>query len=239
MTLIIWLPVVILVYVLLVGAMSRAPARSDAPARALPFLLGTFLVVYGLLLLASVSVLAQYIPLEERYLLPVYVVAVILGFCVVTAGPRPGRLVLRALLLVLAAAVTSTVWAGAAVLREGERSYPGFAASLWKDSDGMQEITDIPQATRIYSNFPEAIYHATGRPARLLPKRILPGGHPNATYAERLSQMEADVRSGAVVVYFTIGDRHSLPSPADLRRALGSDPPKVLFDALVFRHPPS
>jgi hypothetical protein len=103
----------------------------------------------------------------------------------------------------------------------------------------MQEIRGLPRSTRIYSNYPEAIYIITGREARLLPRERLAGDRIPRYRAARTKRLRDDVRGGqGVVVFFTNAYRDLLPGPTELTALLGVLPSVDLPDALVYESGP-
>jgi hypothetical protein len=120
--------------------------------------------------------------------------------------------------------VALTVVAGAGLLRAGAGADPGFAAPGWTQPEAMALV--LPTSTRIYSNFPEAIYLRTGRAARLQPPAV-PG--------PATARLVEAVRDGSgVVVLFLAGSRAGVAGPAALTTALGLPPPALVGEFLVY-----
>jgi hypothetical protein len=192
-----------------------SPSAPDLTLRHLPLVLGAALTAYAAVLAASLTLVAEPVSLEERVLVPAYVLAVPL--VAVAAAPALRHRFAGPLVGTLAAAVLLVVaGAGTAVLGTGERDYPSFTDPAWVGTGAAAAVARVPPGTPIWSNFPEAVYVATGRPARLLPA---------AASGERLRRLAADVGGGrAVVVYYLTGSRPGLPAPGDLATALGVAP---------------
>ena len=231
-----WASVAILLYLQLRRGTRPRSGEPDDRLRHLPVVLVSFLVIYPAVLLVSLSVFAEYLPLEERYLVPLYVAAVALAACAVSRLLRARRRFREPLLVAVALVVAGTAAVGTTVLDTGTHGYPGFEAHFWRESEAMTEIEGLPQSTRIYSNYPEAIYFRTGREARLLPRKRLPGDRTPRYRTARMSRLVDDVREGdGVVVFFTTAHRDLLPTPDELSSVLGLPPSRELSDALVYR----
>ncbi|MDQ4098163.1 MAG: phospholipid carrier-dependent glycosyltransferase [Actinomycetota bacterium] len=232
-----WAPVVALLYVQLrLATTGREPAgRQERGLPQLPLVVGVYLVSSAVVLLASLFVFADYLPLEERFLVPLFVAAVALVACSAPRAVRKRARFREPVLVLLAALVTSTALGGVVTVGNGIRGFPGFAAREWRDGEVVDEIRSLPPSTRIYSNFPEAIYVVTGREARLLPKQRLAGDRIPRHLAARTARLRDDVRAGeGIVVYFIHAYRDLLPSPRELTALLGVQPRFGLPDCLVY-----
>jgi hypothetical protein len=225
-----------LLYALISRREPIRPAPPDHAIPQLPVVLAAFVPMYLTVLVASVSAFAEYVPLEERFFVPAYPVAVVLVSCLVSKLPgRPGLLRHTALLAV-AVVVASTGAAGVALVRHGARD-AGFAAKAWTHSPAIGFVAGLTDSTRIYSNFPEAIYISTGRLARLIPRHPLPGDTDHDGQRVRVDRFVKGVREeGAIVVLFSAGRHAYLPDYIDVSAELGVPPAVILLDALVWRH---
>jgi hypothetical protein len=225
LTLLAWLPVVAIVVAVLVRRTRTPSGRSDTKLAALPLVLYAFLPVYAAVLFLSLTTFAEPVSLEERMFVPVYVVAVALLACTLGRGLSKRRLARGTVLFVLAGLLVANSTAGAVLVRQGVTEERGFTSPSWASSDGGGRISALPRSTRIYSNFPEAVYITAGRSARLLPKLRLSDGRANPRYAAQLAQVAGEVRDGrGAVVFFTVGHRDHLPGVFALTNALGTAP---------------
>jgi hypothetical protein len=188
--------------------------------------------------LVAVCGVLEYVPLEERIVVPAYVVTAMLLGCLLGRAERQLARLRGAAGAATAIVFVSTTAAGAALIRDGVRGYPGFATHAWRNSQAIEVISRLPPSTRLYSNFPEAIYSLTGRPARVLLTTSARAGRPDASASERRARVVDEVGRGeAVIVLFTRVYRP--PDPIDVTLALGTQPAMVLADALVYGREPA
>lgn len=185
--------------------------------RTLPGVLAAFVTAYAAVLVASLVVFREHVPLEERFAVPGYALAVPLIACLL-----PGR---RIPAVALAALAGATAVAGGALVAAGARPAPDFARRPWTASQAIQEVRSLPSGAPVWSNFPEAVVLHAARPARLLPR---PPDRAGA--AARL--IEDVRRRGGLVVVFTTARRPGLIEPARLDGLPG---PVALADALIYR----
>lgn len=181
----------------------RAP-RADL-AR-LPILLGIFIASYLGLLIVAISFVDQAL-LDERTLSPVFVTGLILVSCMAADRWRSGRLSRSfRVCAVLVAGYLASLYAfhGGAVVIDGYREGFGYAAERWRTSETIRGVEALPHGLLIYSNFPNAVYIFTGRPATLIPMKIdyVSGLHVEA-YSRQLFEMRDRLQQGkAVLVIF-------------------------------------
>ena len=131
---------------------------------------------------------------------------------------------MRAPVLGLVAAIAAgTVAGGWSQLHRGAPDYPSFTSSAWTSSALLRRTSALPTTARVYSNFPDAVYLATGRGARLLPKYVLAGAKPNLDYAAQLARVVDEVRHGdAVAVVFAAPGRGQVTDGPALAARLGA-----------------
>jgi hypothetical protein len=171
-------------------------------------LLVTFVAIYLLFLLFSISFLDANTPLDGRILSPIWVAGVVL-VAYVWAGLRAVVSRQRPFLAVSMVLVLGMVVVGGAVTHQqvstARQTGLGFGRLLWQQSPLIAEAQQFWPGKTIYSNIPEAIYLYTGIPAQRLPRRILATTkqeNPNfAAEQERLQQ--ALQGEDAVIVLFT------------------------------------
>lgn len=225
MGVIVWVAVLGIVSAVFVRRTRTSCRGSDTELPALRLVLSIFLLLYAGVLLFSIVMFAEHVPLDERLLVPAYVVAVALVACTLGRGRTERHLGGGIMLFVLGGLTAATAAAGSVLMANGATDHRGFTSPSWAHANDIGQISGLPTSTRIYSNFPEAVYLTAGRPAWLLPKLKLSDGRPNPRYAAQLAQVADDVRDGrGAVVFFTMGGRSHLPDQRAVTAALGSAP---------------
>ncbi|MDQ4071225.1 MAG: glycosyltransferase family 39 protein [Actinomycetota bacterium] len=220
-----WLAAVGMVSVVLARSARTSPRKPATNLSALRLPLSAFLLLYAAVLLGAIVMFAEHVPPEERMLVPAYVVAVALVACMFGRGLTERRLARGAVLFALAGLIVATAGAGSVLMSRGAADNRGFTSPVWAYANDVGQLSSLPASARIYSNFPEAVYLAAGRPARLLPKLELTDGRANPRYGAQLARLADDVRDGrSAVVFFTIGTRPQLPDQQALTTALGMTP---------------
>lgn len=198
---------------------SASPGRDAAPTMGLLLL---FCLLYGGFLLASISFVDALTPLDNRLLIPLLAPLVGLAACLVAAvrrlTGRPWLLLIGTLGLLGLAALQARQLS--AELR-GPRQAEGFASPGWTQSVIMRSLAATGEGRKLYSNWPDAIQYATGRPAYLLPGRLNPYSRlPNERFERDMERMERDLRAGAWLVLFDEPGRTYLADRDELRRRL-------------------
>lgn len=216
----------VLVYVPRLARIAPSPRTGRVAADPAPFLLGTFVVTYGVFLLISISFFDYSTPLDARMLSPGFAclicLAVILGHRLAAADRWTGKPV-RALLLILgivcAAAYLNqaTVW----VLTH-RRDSRGYAAAMFRESATLLALRQTDPGRPIYSNAADAIFIISARPAQFLPTKTLSGqDKDNPAYRADLDRMRRRMAGeGALLVYLRPNGRAYLPSEDELKATL-------------------
>ena len=220
-----WLVASGLASLVLVRGTPTAGNGSDSRRSAVGLVLSVFLLAYAAVLLGSIVMFAEHVPLDGRMLVPAYVVTVALVACTVGRVHTADRLARGTVLLVLAGIIAATGTAGSLLVIDGVKESRGFMSPSWAYANDVGQVSAMPSSARLYSNFPEAVFLATGRPARLLPSMRFSDGRRNPDYTAQLARLAGQFRDGrAAVVFFTMEGRRELPDTTALSRALGTAP---------------
>ena len=189
-----------------VRALLRVLGRKAQPADRLLLMLGLFVGWYAAFMVLAVSIEAN-LPLNARYLLPVYLAMVI--FFATWFGQRPvseqagtSRLLLLALVgLVIASDGVRLV----SQTREAYAEGIGYQAPRWFHSPIIRAVGELPADARIYSNAPDALNYLTGRNAQLIPtqfERRTGIENPDNPYAAQVVALRGALRRGNSYVVF-------------------------------------
>lgn len=220
---VVWLGLAGLAMVVVVRAI-----RAATPVPPLVRLLALFIVTYGAFLIASISFLDANTPLDDRILLPVLAVSLVLGaYALDTVWPSLGRAPL------LAAGVVSVVVLLAAghglkaaeVAARGYEQGWGFTSVTWRQSPTLARVAEIDPDVPVYSNAPEIVYLHARRAARNLPRtRFLMNQQPNQAYLTEMTAVADAVRATCgVVVYLRNLSQQSMPGESEAGARLSLD----------------
>jgi hypothetical protein len=181
-------------------------------------------VVYGLFLIASISLVDANTPLDDRILAPIFIVG---GVWVSYLAGRSARITrgkpaIQAGLVVLGAvALVGSVQRSAMLAAEDYRAGIGFARVEWRHSPTIAWVNNLSLPGPIYSNSPEAIYLRTGRGAVRLPRPINNvTQQPNADYPSRMAALANGLKAGGVIVFFRSVGGSSRPTESELMATL-------------------
>jgi hypothetical protein len=191
-------------------------------------LFGAYGLLYVVFVFLSMTFIDAHTPANHRIFIPVYPAALVV-FAAWLRGlaPPPGRsrrvaiaLAVLALGIGLPRLATAGLWTA--------RSFAGghgFASREWAHSETIQRVRELEAGTPIHSNAADAILILTGRVASTVPRRFDAITRlPDDGYGDGVDRLDADLRRGAVVVWFDRVDwRWYLP------------PERVLVDALALR----
>lgn len=196
----VWLPLGLLVAI--VGI------RSFRSAQAVPTLvkvLALFVITYAAFLAASISFLDANTPLDDRILLPVLAVSVVLSAYVLDslwpAVRRVPALAYAGTVLLMVLIAGHGVMA-AEMAAAGYEDGWGFTSRAWRESRTLSALDDLDPRAPLFSNAPEIIYLHSGRSVQALPRmRFLMSQQTNREFGTQLDAVARDVRSkcGAVV----------------------------------------
>lgn len=217
---------------LVLAAVVRA-SRESAPIPVLVRILALFVAIYGAFLATSISFLDANTPLDDRILLPVLAVSIVLASYVIdTLWPvaRPMPILASALAAVMALFIGGHGLKAAEVGATGYRDGSGFSSAAWRQSQALSHVARLQPDVPVFSNAPEIVYLHTGRPARGIPRTLfLMNQEPNRDFASQLAAVGQEVREQCgVVVYLRNLAQRSMPSEAEVSQGLSLD---VLSDA--------
>ncbi len=195
--------------------------------RPVRWVVGWFLVVYPLSILASLSFLDASTPLDDRILSPLFVAGLMLGVCAVKVAPfravslRPARVIMGTL---LAGFVVLTVARGAGKALQLQADGQGYASRVWQESEIVEWVRDLAAEVPVYSNELNALYLLAGRQAYQVPILWDPvRAAPREDYEQQLAAMRDRIADqGAVLVLFhTLAEQQAfLPPEAELAQGL-------------------
>jgi hypothetical protein len=203
-------------------------------------LLGVFSVVYGLFLLASVSLVDANTPFDERLLSPLFVAILVISvfaLATVQGAGRGARLVRAAIVIAGALFSLLSLKASSTAALEAYRNGIGFNQLEWRGSPTLAHLSELPEVTRIYANAPEAVYLLTGRSALQIPKRAnLVTRQSNERFQDEVMEMGAALaEEGGVIVYLRRVQSASLPTEQELRDLLSLEPLYHGDDGAIYR----
>ncbi len=179
-----------------------------------------FVLIYPLVLIASLAFIDASTPLDDRILSPLFALGLVAALVALAPAVRRGDL-LRGLVLVgLAGAVVLTLLRGGAKATELRQDGQGYASRSWRESSIVAWVAQLAPSTAVYSNELDALYLLTGRQAYQVPIWWDPVlAAPREDYAQQLAGMQARVGEGeAVLVLFnTLSTQQAfLPPEVDL-----------------------
>jgi len=184
-----------------------------------------FIVSYvGFLIITAT--LFDVVIFDERALVPVHVVSIILviGFVSRLLARLQHRRAIRiAFSLVALALIGSYSLRAASWFNRTRRDGQFYASRNWKDSETIARIRSLPSAVPIYSNGYDAIYYLTHRPAILIPEKVsFVTGQPNQNYEAELEKMSTALKDqkGVLVYFNTLSERWYLPAESELKSQL-------------------
>jgi hypothetical protein len=193
--------------------------------RSLVCLLVSFTAIYGLFLLISLSLFDANIPFDDRILSPVYLAGIVVLVSLSGEALRRRsvthvtRIAVAGLVILFSLGLISR---SAGRILDGYSNGIGFNSLAWRDSPTLASLEQIPGDSPVFSNSPEAIYLHSGRSALRLPRVFqLSDQTRNPEYSTEMEAMGRRLAEEAgVIVYFGAIRGRSLPSEADLERAL-------------------
>ncbi|MEO8433359.1 MAG: glycosyltransferase family 39 protein [Pyrinomonadaceae bacterium] len=188
----------------------------------LPLVILIFVVCYvGFLVITAT--LFDVVIFDDRAMVPVHAVSIILFLCVVWKfWPHfDGRRVIRmALVLVAVNLLGSYSLRAVNWFNRTRQDGQIYASRIWKDSQTIAYLRNLPPEVFIYSNGYDGIYYLTGRPGQFIPeKTVFVTGRANQNYEAELEKMRKTLREKkSVLVYFnTLPERWYQPAESELR----------------------
>lgn len=192
---------------LLVAAGIVVARRVDATP--LTWLLVAFTVAYVVVLLANRTFTDATGRLDARFLAPLHVVAILVAVPALSRLKPPALAVAGALVVAQVAGAVS--WTAGGLTDDGIRRRGYTAAAL------ERSVLLAKAGQPLYSNAPDAVYFATGRPALAVPaEKDYLTGQANPHYAEELAAMRGYIAYFDVITF----KRSFQPSRAQLEATL-------------------
>jgi hypothetical protein len=212
----------------LVSVVAVRAVRAATPVPTLVRVLALFIVTYGAFLIASISFLDANTPLDDRILLPVLAIALVLGAYVLDSWwPSLRRAPLLAgavMTIVLLLVAGHGVKAAEVAVRGYERGW-GFTSADWRQSPTLARLAELDPDVPVYSNAPEIVYLHARRDARGLPRtRFLMNQQPNQAFGAEMEAVAETVRASCgVVAYLRNLSQQSMPGEAETGERLSLD----------------
>jgi hypothetical protein len=203
-------------------AAAAVTTRDRHRTRPLPVLVGLFAGFYLVALLVDRLLFDVTGRLDNRFLVPLHVAAVVLAVDVVARLPASGRRVAAgaAAVLVLPQLAAAISWL--------DRAPGGYAGPLWRRSAVMADVASLPHGVPVFTNAPDAVYFLTGRTARRIPEEAeFLSGRRRAAFGQELAAMAGELRAAdGRLAWFRAAParRVFLPSEGELAHRLGLRP---------------
>ena len=205
-----------------------------------PIILAVFIVSYLAFLTFTAFFVDADTVLDDRALVPVHVVAIVLvcGLAWKTFESLRERPAIKITLVALAVVfvgsyfIRGTMW-----LIHTRQDGQGYASRAWKGSQTIALVKNLPAGVPIYSNGYDAIYYLTHQPAIYIPEKVKHGtGRENESYEAEVERMGRAVkeRSGVLVYFNTFPERWFLPSEVELKQQLKLRSVKTNSDGTVY-----
>lgn len=172
-------------------------------------LLGLFIIVYLGSLVLSLTFFDASTRLNDRILSPVYITGLLAGFVIIWNSNFYQKYVLVQIGMVGAILVFIGVnlLQGINVANQMRLDGKGFSGRVWRSSETIDQVKDLPQDTLIYTNEAFAVYYLTGKSANWIPESFDPvKGLQADDYKQHISKMQEDIIrfNGALVIFNTI-----------------------------------
>jgi hypothetical protein len=198
--------------------------------------LRTFAILYVAFVLVAIAIADASTPLDERILLPIYVLGIIgLGGVAERwyVGHTRTRMVATAVIVALVS--LNVARAGAVVVR-GSTTGVGYSADSWDHSEVLDYVRGLPPSALIVSNAPDVLWWRTGREACMVPRHTRPESHlEQSRYEGAMRHLHDLMQQGGVVVYLDDAEwRWYLPQESQVAAALSLVPVARLRDGSVY-----
>lgn len=188
----------------------RAFRRSGSRRASMRRVVLVFGGIYALVVVLALTFFDATIPLDDRILAPIYVLALV-GAADLAYGlwtRVPGRSLAAWVGFAAVAVLLSVVWqwkiVAARQVAGSSRLYGlGYANRAYQSMDIIKEIKRLPPGVTVFSDNPETLYYFTRRTSFLFPisydsvRRA-----PRADYAEQLSFVSEHIHTGRVAFVF-------------------------------------
>ena len=113
-----------------------------------------------------------------------------------------------------------------------------YASKEWRNSQSIQYVNEIPDAVKIYSNAPDAIYLITGRLVYSIPPKIdLMSKKTNQSFFQEMTILKEDIQSKkGYLILFTKINRNDFPQAEEMNKLIGKQPDIIFSDGVVFKN---
>lgn len=223
----------------LVAAAILRTVRAGTPIPSLIRLLALFIVTYGAFLVASISFLDANTPLDDRILLPVLAVALVLDAYLLDAfwpSLRRAPMLAGAVVAVIVLLAGGHGLKAAEIAANGYEKGWGFTSAAWRQSPTLARVAELDPDGPIYSNAPEIVYLHARREARGIPRtRFLMNQQPNRAYATEMAAVADAVRTSCgVVVYLRNLSQQAMPGESEAAQRLSLDVLSETDDGVIW-----
>ena len=188
------------------------------------WLLATFIGVYSLFLVISISFLDANTPLDNRILSPFYVCILIITIYVLSTAISSLKTSQSSWLATWLAGIFIFVYAATSIpmIRAYHTTGIGFSTLAWKNSELIELAMELPEPLAIYSNAPEAINLHAARSAASLARVFEQASQQyNLGLAADMNVLGAQMAKGkAVIIFFDQPGRMSKPNISDIQETL-------------------
>ncbi len=222
---------------------SRGPGEATRPV---PRAAALFLPLFPLTVVASITFLDAFIPLDSRMLSPLLPVAIVLA---VWLGHAAWQRLASPRFIRVALALLAVGWLGLWVVQAGtwlaRRAQDGawYTSAQWSDSEVLAAVDLVPDSITVYSNVPEGIYLITGRPAFSVPPAVdHHTGRPNPDFLAQMDSLRAALDRGEATLVYVAKEasrRWYLPSERELVGRLGLAPVARFRDGTIYEQLPT
>jgi 4-amino-4-deoxy-L-arabinose transferase-like glycosyltransferase len=218
------------------ASVSANPARADL----LAMVFGLITIWYLAFLVLAVNIEAN-LPINGRYLLPMYLACVIVLFSGLgrLSPGRPIQAIKVAALAAIALVIASHAVRVASQTRDAYRDGVGYQAVSWKKSPIILAVDALPKDAEIFTNAPDALNYLTGRRTNLIPTvferrtGIEDAANP---YSKQVAGLRSALQQGNAYVVFVdkLDWRFYLVAEDKLRSDAGLETVQSLSDGRIY-----
>ncbi len=236
--------------VLFIRRQFQAAAIRTQSAHVIATFSGIFCVVYVVFILLSVQLEAN-LPINGRYLLPLYIFGVLAVTAMLAQLRRdPGQTAPVLAALGLALAVSAALMLGAHTVRmtlnvrDAFANGIGYASLSWDRSPIVQAIAQLPPGAAIYTNAPDVVAFVTRRCADYVPvkvNRFTNREQPGNTFQMQMEAIDQRLNNDDVFVAYLseIGWRFYLAGESELATGLQLEAVVDTDGGRIYRRAPS
>jgi hypothetical protein len=220
--------IAVIALILLVWVASNGLKKFFQPDRERPEVLsftnGLYILGYLASIFSTMLFFDAATKFKLRILSPVYVGLLVMLVLLLHWAWQNRSTLSRGIIAVLAIVILAlSAYDTSAFVTKLHKGGQGYASFKWYDSEAMAFLSELPQATRIYTNQPGPVYLYTGRPSYVLPDLVdAVTGLPREGYEEGVQALQADVLSGnAALALFKFGSEEEDAQSVYLQLAEG------------------